>query len=76
MLQKLNQQWQDIPLAESIEDVTLHYLDGKIHPELRIPLHAAKDIQQARDAAEEIRQACMKIEEIGDVRIDFTYAPK
>ena len=76
VLQKLNQEWRDIPLAENIEDVTLHYLDGKIHPELRIPLHAVKDIQQARDAAEEIRQACKKIEEIGDVRIDFTSASK
>lgn len=76
VLQKLNREWRDIPLAKSIEDVTLHYLDGKIHPELRIPLHAATDIQQARGAAEEIRQACKKIKEIGDVRIDFTYAPK
>lgn len=75
ILLKLKQEWHDIPLAENIEDVTLHYLDGKIHLELHIPLNAAKDIQQARDAAEEIRHACKKIEEIGDVRIDFTYAP-
>lgn len=74
VLQKLHQQWQDIPLAEKIENMTLHYLDGKIHIELSIPLRAAENIQQATDAAKAIRTASMKIEGIGDIKIAFTDA--
>lgn len=75
VLQKLRQQWQDIPLAENIENVTLHYLDGKIHLELSIPLNTVESVQQATDAASAIRAASNKIEEIGDIKIAFTDAP-
>lgn len=68
---KLEQQWKKIAGAENIKEITLHYLDGKIHVEVKIPLNAVDDLEQAKSLQATIQEASQQIEDIGSVQVDF-----
>jgi cation diffusion facilitator family transporter len=54
-----------------IQDVTLHYLGGRIHLDIILPLEMAKDVEHARAIAEELkRQACI-LDSVGAVEVSF-----
>ena len=43
LLPQLQQRWREVPAAAAIEAITLHYLDGGIQLELRLPLSTLTD---------------------------------
>lgn len=59
ILERLQTAWAHIPEAKNIQRTTLHYLDGKIHVELLLPIEI---IEKAGNAAR-IKQAFEKIAE-------------
>ncbi len=71
VLRRLRVQWQDIPAAPRVEDVTLHYLDGKVHVEVLLPLHVAESLDKARDLSQAFRRAAADLPEIGAVDVHF-----
>ncbi len=71
VLRRLRTQWQDIAAAPRIEDVTLHYLDGKVHVEVLLPLHVAESLDQARELSQTFRRAAADLAEIGTVDVHF-----
>jgi len=71
VLRRLHAQWQDIAAAPRIEDVTLHYLDGKVHVEVLLPLRVAESLEQARELSLAFRRAAADLPEIGAVDVHF-----
>ncbi|WP_455199938.1 cation diffusion facilitator family transporter [Kaarinaea lacus] len=63
--------WSNIPEAQIIDNITLHYLDGKIHVELTLPLDKMESQQHAQKVAKRLRQASMEVQNIADTRILF-----
>ena len=68
---RLRAAWADVPGAEAIRRITLHYLDGRIQVEIELPL----DLVLGGDAPEPIRrrfeQALKGEPEVSEVRILF-----
>ncbi len=69
---RLKTQWKDLIPPQAVDDVTLHYLDGKIHAEVRLTLSVAHDLEEARSLAEELAAAGEAVPEIGSVRVLFS----
>ena len=68
---RLRAAWTDVPEAEAIRRITLHYLDGRIQVEVELPLELAL----GRDAPEPIQQrfeqAAEAVPDVSKVRILF-----
>ena len=68
---KLRAAWSDLPEAEAIRRITLHYLDGRIQVEVELPL----DLALGHGAPESIRrrfeQAARDNPDVSEVRVLF-----
>lgn len=68
---RLRAAWSDVPEAEAIRRITLHYLDGRIQVEVELPL----DLALGSDAPEPIRrrfeQALEQDPDVSAVRVLF-----
>lgn len=73
VLDRLQQAWTDVPGARYVEDVILHYLDGRIHLELRLPLATAATPGEADTLARALIQASRRVEDIGQVQVFFRH---
>ncbi len=71
MLERLGSYWGNIPGAQRIEDVALHYLGGRIRVEARIPLDAMTDLEQARRFAKDMADVAHKDEYVTEVKVLF-----
>ncbi len=63
--------WSDVPEAARIEDLTLHYLDGKVHVDLVLPLDSVRDRDDARRLEAQFRDRVRDLPDIGAVRVFF-----
>ena len=73
VLERLERRWAGIPAARHIEEVTLHYLDGRIHVDVTLPLASARDRSEAEALARALREAAAGLEGIGEVRVHFRH---
>ena len=71
VLDRLNECWQSLQAAQSLEKVNLHYLEGKIDVEVVLPLSLVNDLQHARNIAKEFSHKTKGQQDIGDVRVYF-----
>jgi len=70
ILRRLGEQWQHIDFGADIEKVVLHYLDGRVNVDVFLPMHETRPEKSAELSAR-IREAALKAEDIGDVRVYF-----
>jgi cation diffusion facilitator family transporter len=68
---KLRYAWADIPIAEKIEYITLHYLGGEIHIDLLLPLAVCSDRESANHIRDSLVTASKSVENIGEVSVCF-----
>lgn len=68
--EQLNHCWCNLPGFKQSKKLTLHYLDGKLHIELTIPLAAAQG-KSASDLEHEYHNAAKTIKDIADVKIHY-----
>ena len=68
LLPRLQRRWQALPAAAAIEEITLHYLDGRIHVELVLPLEWAPD---AATVAAGFQRGADGVEGVGAVQVLF-----
>jgi cation diffusion facilitator family transporter len=70
VLRRLTDYFRDIPEAEKIEHITLHYLNGHLGIELLLPLTATRDLAHAQTLAQRLRAAVRLDQDIAvlDVR--------
>ncbi|HKK14154.1 MAG TPA: cation diffusion facilitator family transporter [Gammaproteobacteria bacterium] len=71
MLARIRDRWSGIAAAQQVENVTLHYLDGRVHAEVVLPLDVADGPGQARALSARLARAARQLEEIGDVQVYF-----
>ncbi|MBI5039986.1 MAG: cation transporter [Gammaproteobacteria bacterium] len=71
VLASLQVHWEELPAAGAIEGITLHYLDGKIHLELVLPLEWAPDRGAIEALTHEFQRRARAVAVIGDVRLRY-----
>jgi cation diffusion facilitator family transporter len=73
MLRKMEQAWANVEESKQIENITMHYLQGKIQIELLLPLAILHNAQpDAVKAVEEcFKQALADVEEISGVSVHY-----
>ncbi len=67
----LAEQWEGLPLADAVERVDLHYMEGKLEVEIHIPLDADSDVASLRAAAEALAHAAERLEQVDACRVHF-----
>lgn len=71
ILRRLEQRWQGVNTAQYIENTVLHYLDGKIHVEVLLPLDRMEDVSNAQRTARELTRLAKIDEDIAEVQVRF-----
>ncbi len=71
LLQRLYAQWREMQAAQQIQSVNLHYLDGKVHVELLLPLSAAGSLERAREISASLAAAGRAVEEVAEIKVLF-----
>jgi len=72
VMQRLQARWQRVPAARRIRRVNLHYLNGRIHVEVELPLELAADAEQAAATARDLSAAAAGDADIADVRVLYS----
>lgn len=73
ILERLGHGWQNLEAAGAIRRVTLHYLDGRVHVELELPMSLAADAERLERA---FAEAVAGETDIGEVRLLFSQTPQ
>lgn len=63
--------WPQLP-ATAVENVTLHYLAGKIRIELDLPIALLRDTEHARILVDELKRAAATLPYAGTIQVRFT----
>lgn len=71
LIERLNKCWEGLDPAAEIEDITLHYLDGKIHVVLLLPLSVLETGASASEINRLFTEAASKLTEISDIKSRF-----
>lgn len=71
VLKQLNERWADIAETKHIQHITLHYLDGKIHAEIFMPLSVLKTLDDSEPLKKRIDSASHLIDYIDKIEICF-----
>ena len=72
VLERLRERWCDLDAADHIRRVTLHYLNGKIHVEIELPLMLATDTARGDELTKAFRDAVASEDDIGSVRLLYS----
>jgi hypothetical protein len=76
VVQEAGRCWQDIEQAQFIEDIILHYLDGKIILHLTLPLSVLSSAVSSTELLKQFTQAIKGLDYINKVDIFYSSAPK
>lgn len=63
--------WQDLPAAAAIDGMTLHYLDGKIHVDVLLPIEWAPERQAAESLRGEFQRRAATLNTVGEIKLLF-----
>ena len=72
VLERLNHIWRDIPWIQSRSHIVLHYLSGRIHVDVYVPLDTIKDTSDRDALNKQFQIPLLDCKEIGQVRLFFT----
>ena len=71
VLQRLQSAWAHIPESKLIDRTTLHYLDGKIHVELLLPLKLIDEAGSATRISEAFSKVAKDVEILADIKVMY-----
>lgn len=72
VLADLRTRWRPIIDTTLLKAVSLHYLSGRIHVEVVLPLDRVHDTDEARQLAERLRAAVSDFDYLGPVQVYFS----
>ena len=72
VLGRLQARWQHLPAARQIRRVNLHYLNGRIHVDVELPLALAADADQAAGNAAAFSEAVADDPDVAGVRVLYS----
>lgn len=73
LIAELKQQWADIPETEQIRELTLHYLDGKVNVEVKLPISVLSTIEDASKLQSKIQASTDSLDHIRQINICFIH---
>ncbi|MDX1513854.1 MAG: cation diffusion facilitator family transporter [Gammaproteobacteria bacterium] len=68
VLERMHERWRGLPATSEVRRVTLHYLDGRVHVELELPLSLA---DRAEELERDFNEALAGEPDIAGVRLLF-----
>lgn len=68
---ELNSKWSQIPELKAINDITLHYLDGKITVEAAVPLTILNSLKDADAIQAKFKETSLSVSCVGDAILRF-----
>ena len=68
---ELNSKWSQIPELKAIDDITLHYLDGKITVEATVPLSILSSLKDAEAIQAKFKEVSLTVGCVGDAILRF-----
>jgi len=71
VLERLDRRWRETVPGRDIRRVTLHYLDGRVHVDVVLPLDLAADADAAERARRALREAVAGEPDLGRVEVYF-----
>lgn len=71
VLDRLRPRWAQIPGAQHISQITLHYLDGRVVVEIALPLASVAGLTEARRLADELAASAEGFAPVAQVRTTF-----
>jgi len=71
LMDRLGQAWADIPAAQHIEKVTLHYLDGKIAVDLLLPFAALEQGSTREQLAQRFAEVAAEVNPVAAISLHF-----
>ena len=71
VLKMLESRWEGLDVAKHLEDTVLHYLDGKIHVELLLPIGEAGNASEVQALTEKLNRLTREDACIADVQIRY-----
>lgn len=71
LLEALHHEWADLDAAAKVDRVTLHYLNGKVHLEVLLPVSLAESRDQRERLTAALRSRAKRLNYVGDVRINY-----
>ncbi len=72
LLLTLSNEWVKHDVFKNIDDVTLHYLDGRVHVEACLPLHYLQKLTDADSLKQEFNELNSHISYIGRSQLHFS----
>ncbi len=72
ILERLRAHWRDIPGSEHVQDVTLHYLNGQVRVEVRVPLEVMEDMEAASRFSRAMAETAYKDEFVTEVKVVYS----
>lgn len=67
----LHEAWSKTPELKAIDDITLHYLDGKISVDATMPLTVLDSINDADALKTKFKESCLSVCCVGDASLKF-----
>jgi cation diffusion facilitator family transporter len=71
IMARLSRYWSEIPEAKEIQAYNLHYLNGKIHVEIDLPLVVLGELAAAEPLVERLQAAVSSDKDIAEVKVAF-----
>ena len=71
LLLELSDKWSNHAVLKNIDDITLHYLNGHISVDARIPLAHLKQLEDAEALKQDFDQICRQIAGVGHTQLSF-----
>lgn len=68
---ELNSKWSQVPELKAIDDITLHYLSGKIIVEASAPIAILNSLKEAETIQAKFKEASLSISYVGDAILRF-----
>ncbi|MDH5649179.1 MAG: cation diffusion facilitator family transporter [Gammaproteobacteria bacterium] len=69
---RMNERFRHIEQAKHIKHVTLHYIGGKIHVEIELPLNVLHNLTDATDLSRQFQDAIHDDKDIGSIKLLFS----
>ncbi len=71
ILERLRAHWRDMPGTEHVQDLTLHYLNGQVRVEVRVPLEAMEDMAAANHFSRAMAEMAYTDEFVTEVKVVY-----
>jgi len=71
ILLALSSEWSQHEILQNIDDVTLHYLDGRVYVEACLPLKHLQHLDDAASLKQDFDKICRTIQCIGESQLHF-----